>query len=97
MHTRCSHCALKYEIEPGFFYGSMYVSYGLTVAICIAVLVAMYILSLIFNFEIDFYLYLILITITLFITAPYLFRFSRALWIKLFIKYDPGKKGDFLK
>ena len=33
MHDNCSHCKLKYKIEPSFFYGAMYVSYGLTVAI----------------------------------------------------------------
>jgi hypothetical protein len=32
MHDNCSHCGLKYQIEPSFFYGAMYVSYGLNVA-----------------------------------------------------------------
>ena len=36
MHENCSHCGLKYQIEPSFFYGAMYVSYGLNVAIGIA-------------------------------------------------------------
>jgi uncharacterized protein (DUF983 family) len=30
MHERCAHCQTKYKIEPSFFYGSMYVSYGVT-------------------------------------------------------------------
>ncbi|MFO0436645.1 MAG: DUF983 domain-containing protein, partial [Sphingobacteriaceae bacterium] len=30
MHETCSHCQLKYEKEPSFFYGAMYVSYALT-------------------------------------------------------------------
>ncbi len=25
MHTNCPNCNLKYEREPGFFYGAMYV------------------------------------------------------------------------
>ena len=32
--TNVRNCDLKYMIEPSFFYGAMYVSYGLTVGIC---------------------------------------------------------------
>ena len=28
----CSHCRLRFEIEPGYFYAAMYVSYALNVA-----------------------------------------------------------------
>ena len=31
--THCSSCGLKYEIEPGFFFGAMYISYALNVAL----------------------------------------------------------------
>ena len=39
MHDTCSHCETKYMIEPSFFYGAMYVSYGVTVAIGVAIFV----------------------------------------------------------
>ena len=39
MHDTCSHCHTQYKIEPSFFYGAMYVSYGVTVAIGVAVFV----------------------------------------------------------
>ena len=29
MHERCPTCGLKFEREPGYFLGAMYVSYGL--------------------------------------------------------------------
>lgn len=32
MHSHCSNCNLRYEIEPGFFWAAMYVSYVLIVA-----------------------------------------------------------------
>ena len=35
LHETCSKCDLKYMIEPSFFYGAMYVNYGLTVAIAV--------------------------------------------------------------
>ena len=31
-NERCSHCGMKFEIEPGYFYGAMYVSYAFVVA-----------------------------------------------------------------
>ena len=36
IHENCSNCNLKYMMEPSFFYGAMYVSYALTVAIAVA-------------------------------------------------------------
>ena len=36
MHERCAHCGLKYEREPGFFLGSVYINYGLTAVLLTA-------------------------------------------------------------
>jgi uncharacterized protein (DUF983 family) len=30
MHESCPHCGVKFEREPGFFLGSIYINYGLT-------------------------------------------------------------------
>ena len=35
MNEKCSKCGLKYMMEPSFFYGAMYVNYGLTVGLSI--------------------------------------------------------------
>ena len=32
IHEHCPHCNLHFEIEPGYFYAAMYVSYALNVA-----------------------------------------------------------------
>ena len=37
MHERCPVCDLKFEREPGYFLGAMYISYGLGV-VCVAVI-----------------------------------------------------------
>ena len=42
MHERCSNCGTKYQIEPSFFYGAMYVSYALGVAIAVATFMITY-------------------------------------------------------
>lgn len=47
MNETCSHCGLKYEIEPGFFWAAMYVSYALMVAeLVTAGILAFYFLSI---------------------------------------------------
>jgi uncharacterized protein (DUF983 family) len=33
MHRECPHCGVKFEREPGFFLGSIYINYGLTTLI----------------------------------------------------------------
>lgn len=83
MHERCSHCELKYKIEPSFFFGAMYVSYGLGVALSIALFIITFWfmkISLINSF--------IAIVIMLTILMPYIARVSRNIWINFFIPYD---------
>lgn len=86
MHEHCSVCGLKYMMEPSFFYGAMYVNYGLTVGISIATFV---IATLFFNLSLveSF----IPIVIVLVLTAPLTIRLSRIIWINLFVKYDPNE------
>tara|TARA_R110001606_G_scaffold4043_1_gene19145 strand:+ start:92 stop:331 length:240 start_codon:yes stop_codon:yes gene_type:complete len=43
--VRCPKCDLKFSMEPSFYTGSMYVSYGVGIAVAVAV----YILTLIFG------------------------------------------------
>lgn len=93
-HTHCAHCGLKYEQEPGFFYGAMYVSYALTVAFSVAVFVAYYVFSLLFNYEFNTLHYLIINMLGLFAFSPIMFRLSRMLWINFFISFKPEQRGE---
>lgn len=86
MHERCSHCGLKYKMEPSFFYGAMYVSYGLGVALAVAAFVISVLFigtGLINSF--------IAIIVTLIVFMPIVIRLSRNIWINFFVKYDAGK------
>ena len=83
MHTRCSCCNTKYKIEPSFFYGAMYVSYGVGIAFAVAVFVISFLIigaSLIHTF--------IAIVATLVVFMPIIIRLSRNIWINFFIHYD---------
>ena len=83
MHERCSHCNTKYKIEPSFFYGSMYVSYGVGIAFAFAAFVISFLI-----FETSLKITFISIIITLVVFLPVIIRLSRNIWINLFMKYD---------
>jgi len=84
MNDHCSHCGLKYQIEPSFFYGAMYVSYGLNVAVGIAA----FIVSFVF-FGVTIEQSFLAIVISLIVLFPFVLRLSRNLYINMFISYDP--------
>ncbi|MDA9056729.1 DUF983 domain-containing protein [Flavobacteriaceae bacterium] len=83
MHERCGHCQTKYKIEPSFFYGSMYVSYGVGIGFSIAAFLLTFIL-----FESSLVVSFIAIVCTLIGFMPIIMRLSRNIWINLFMSYD---------
>lgn len=87
LHKTCSECGLKYMIEPSFFYGAMYVNYGLTVAISVVTFIITKLflsMSLLQSF--------VSVFIVLLLLAPVNLRLSRILWINMFIKFNPKSK-----
>lgn len=82
MPDRCPVCDQKYWPEPGFYYGAMYVSYGLTIALSIFVFVTMIVL---WHFDVIWYLGINAATIIL--LFPPIFRVSRAIWFNMFVSY----------
>ncbi len=88
MHDKCSVCGHKYEIENGFFYGAMYVSYAMTVAFSVAT----FLLTYWFWPNAEYYNYIINIILVVVLLAPITYRGSRLLWMKIFTKYNPDYK-----
>ncbi|MCH8533551.1 MAG: DUF983 domain-containing protein [Flavobacteriaceae bacterium] len=86
MQEKCSNCGAKYKIEPSFFYGAMYVSYGLGVAIAVAsFIIAHYFVGL--NKLNSFFA----IIAVLVVTMPLNMRLARNIWINFFFNYDKEK------
>lgn len=88
MHETCSHCGTRYKIEPSFFYGAMYVSYGLSIAFGVAAFIISNVfigLGLIHSF--------IAIVATLILTFPIILRLSRNIWINMFVQFDKDWKA----
>jgi len=87
MQENCSHCGLKYQIEPSFFYGAMYVSYGLNVAVGTAAFIISYVL-LHSSLKVAF----ISIIVSLILLFPFVLRWARNIYINMFVSYDPDFK-----
>lgn len=84
MNEYCSTCNYKFEKEPGYFFGAMYVNYGLSVAQGIAT----YVVAHLF-FEETFDLRMIPIIMSVMLAfSPFNIRFSRLLWIYMFKNYS---------
>ncbi len=84
MNDHCSHCGLKYHMEPSFFFGAMYVSYAVNVAVGIAVFLISFLL-----FDSGMLSAFVAIFITLIALMPPILRWSRTLYINMFVSYDP--------
>ena len=88
MYERCPNCGLKFEREPGYFLGAMYISYGLA-------LMTIVVFALLLWASTPWSLQKITVwAIILFLPlAPVLTLFSRVLWIYLDRTIDPEKES----
>jgi len=94
MHDKCVVCGQPTEIEVGFYYGTSYVSYGLTVAFS-GISFALWFVTIGFGLEDNrLFWWLGLNALTLFLLMPPIMRISRSLWISWFVKYDPNWQSN---
>ncbi|MES2002999.1 MAG: DUF983 domain-containing protein [Bacteroidota bacterium] len=91
MHEECPVCKQPTEIEVGFYYGTGYVSYALSIAVLAASFVAWKVLiGVTFSIDDNRIFYWMGCSFTLlFILQPVLMRLSRTFWLSWFVKYDP--------
>jgi len=88
MYDHCNICNQPTEIEVGFYYGTGYVSYALTVAITVATFIAWWVLIGIGLNDNRIFWWLGMNAALLILLQPLLMRLSRSLWISWFVKYD---------
>jgi hypothetical protein len=92
MNKTCPVCGQPTEMEVGFYYGTSYVSYALTVFLSvISLLLWWLIIGLSLN-DNRFFYWLGFNALLLLFLQPWLMRFSRSLWISWFVRYDPHWK-----
>jgi uncharacterized protein (DUF983 family) len=87
MHDSCPVCNLTFEVEPGFFWGAMYVSYAITTGMMLVVGALVYILS---GHNAGFWGYIIPIFLAMFFSIPFTYRYARVLMLYMFspIKFN---------
>jgi hypothetical protein len=97
MHEHCPVCGQQTDLEVGFYYGTGYVSYALTIGLSVVTFIVWWMLIGISVSDNRVFWWLGCNTILLIILQPPLMRFSRSLWLSWFVKYDPNwenKKPD---
>lgn len=79
----CPVCKRAYSREPGFYYGGMYISYGLSVALFVAIWIGM---SLLWP-GVSALAIVAVIAAALVLVAPWFYALSKITWANLFYKY----------
>ena len=100
MKPQCEACGQDFDLEVGFYYGSSYVSYALSVALSAATFTAWW-FTIGFSLDDNRLFYWIgCNAVFLLLLQPVLMRLARTLWLALFIRYDkdwrthPAKKPE---
>jgi len=91
MLENCPHCGFHFEVEPGYFYVAMFVSYALNVAEMVTLAIATYILT--GNLESP-WLYISILLGVAFALWPFNFRYSRVIllyWLTPGLHFDPDR------
>lgn len=88
MNKECPVCNQPLDIEVGFYFGSSYISYALTVALSVATFVAWWVLIGFSLYDDRIFYWLSLNAVLLIVAQPYLMRVSRTGWLAFFVKYD---------
>ena len=92
MNETCPVCGQRTEIEPGFYYGTGYVSYALSIAICVASFIAWWLIIGLSIHDSRLFWWLGFNALLLLGLQPWLMRLSRTLWLSWFVKYDPKQE-----
>lgn len=89
MNAACPVCGQPTDIEVGFYYGTGYVSYIVSLLIT-GISFVLWFLLIGFSFSDKRFVYWIVFN-SVFLVAlqPWLMRFARSLWLSFFVKYDP--------
>lgn len=89
LHPACTECGRKYSIEPGFYYGAMYVAYAIGVAMCVTAWVAMMVLAP----GLGVLPQILIISAVMLLGGPFFYALSKIIWANMFFTYVGPPKG----
>ncbi len=88
MNDECAECNQKFNMEPGFWYGTGYVSYALAVAFSAATFIVWWVLIGISINDNRVFWWLGINSFLLIALQPLLMRLSRSVYLYFFVRYD---------
>lgn len=85
MNRRCEACDLNFEPEPGYYFGAMFISYGISAVLFLTIAALLY---FIFHLEVNSILaWIVFIGAICFLK---ILRLSRSVWIHIMSRYEPN-------
>jgi uncharacterized protein (DUF983 family) len=88
MHQDCPVCGQPFNLEPGFYYGSSYVSYALSITFSFFTLLMWWLTIGFSTTDNRFFFWMAFNIIMLILIQPYLMRVARTGWLAFFVHYD---------
>jgi uncharacterized protein (DUF983 family) len=88
MPEHCAVCGQRFELEPGFYFGTGYVSYGLSIMVLAMVFIGWALTIGLSYRDNSVFWCLGVSTAILLVIQPMLQRLARSIWIAFFVKYD---------
>jgi uncharacterized protein (DUF983 family) len=79
MNDTCPNCHATFQPEPGFYFGAMFVSYAITVALMVACSTVLWLF-----FDANTNTYIITFILVTLVFSPASYRWSRLLWLYWF-------------
>lgn len=98
MYDECPVCRQPFDMEPGFYYGTNMISYGLAIIFSVVSLLLWILLIGVSLQDTRFFWWLGTNAILLIGFQPALMRLSRTVWLYFFVKYSSSwSEGDIMK
>ena len=94
MPDECPVCGQKMEPQVGFYFGTGYVSYALSVALFVFNLVWYWLLFGLSYMDNSILYYLVTSISIVLLLQPFIMRISRVLYLYIFVRYGAHKKAE---
>ena len=88
MNEYCEVCGQPMEPETGFYFGTGYVSYALSIALSVASFIAWWVFVGLSVYDNRLFWWIGVNGVLLLIMQPLLMRISRTIWLYFFVYYD---------
>jgi len=95
MPEHCPACGQRYELQTGFYFGTGYVSYALSVMLIGAVFIIWALVDGLSYTDNSIFWCMGTAAAAALILQPVLQRLARSVWIAFFVRYDPDWRHHY--